>query len=110
MSEGGKPDLLGGNPPPKKDDPPEPPDRKPRKLICGACGCELAMDGTVLHSSTTWRELEKAQHTIADLQGRLDTAKQELEDLKAPKPHNGPPEKEHGEPDNIPPARSAFSY
>jgi hypothetical protein len=86
-------DIDPLNPPAPPNNPPlEPePERKRRKVVCEACECTLAMDGGVITVSKKWKDLRDAERTIADLQGRLDTKTQEVEDLKAAghKPPNG---------------------
>jgi hypothetical protein len=95
--------------PPK--DPPadsEPKGRRPIRVRCDFCECELGADGGVLKTSEKARTLERAEREITDLQGRLETAKQELEDLKAPKPPS--PEQTNGPSQDKRPAKSAFSW
>lgn len=84
-------DPLGGNPPVPPVPEPELEPRRRKKVVCEACECTLAMDGGVITVSKKWKDLRDAERTIADLQGRLDTKTQEVEDLKAAaqKPPNG---------------------
>jgi hypothetical protein len=75
-------DPLAGKPEPTPTPEPEPQGRK-RRIVCDFCACELASDGGVLKTSERAKKLERADKEITDLQGRLDTKTQELEDLKA---------------------------
>jgi hypothetical protein len=89
--------------------PPEPEKKgRPVRVRCDFCECELGADGGVLKTSEKARKLERAEREINDLQGRLATAKQELEDLKAPKPEV--PEPINGPAPDKSPVRSAFTY
>ena len=87
-------DPLNPKPDPQPD--PEPQPKRRSRIVCDFCGCELAADGGVLKTSERAKQLERADKEITDLQGRLDTKTQEVEDLKAkldqPKPPNGSPE------------------
>jgi hypothetical protein len=95
---------------PPKDALPEPETkgRRPVRVRCDFCECELGADGGVLKTSEKARTLERAEREINDLQGRLETAKQELEALKAPKPE--PSEPTNGPSQDKRPAKSAFSW
>lgn len=91
------------------------PARKQR-ICCDFCQCELGADGGVLKTSDKAKKLEKADAEISrlkkdieDLQGRLDTAKQELESLKAPKPDTGDPKVDRPKADHAP-ALKSFAY
>jgi hypothetical protein len=94
---------------PPKLDPPEP-ERKgrPTRVRCDFCECELGADGGVLKTSEKARKLEGAEREINDLQGRLATKQQELEDLKAPKPPS--PEPKNGPAKDNRPSGSAFTW
>lgn len=93
--------------PPKPEPEPEP--SRKRRIRCDFCECELASDGGVLRTSEKAKLLERAEREINDLQGRLETAQHDLEELRAPKPEPVP------EPTNGPapvnrPARSTFVF
>jgi hypothetical protein len=95
--------------PPNPPTDPEPRGRRPIRVRCDFCECELGADGGVLKTSEKARTLERAEREINDLQGRLDTAKHDLEELRAPKPDplnepKNPPKQDDG------PAKRAFSW
>lgn len=95
---------------PPRPDPPEPEPSRKRRIRCDFCECELAADGGVLRTSEKAKQLERAEKEILDLQGRLETAQHDLEELRAPKPESIP-EPQNG-PTRVPgaPAKSTFVF
>jgi hypothetical protein len=73
-------DPLNPKPEPSEPDPPR---GRRARIVCDFCECELASDGGVLKTSERAKTLERADKEITDLQGKLDTKTQELEDLRA---------------------------
>lgn len=74
------------NNPPRRD---PPPDNAPRKIVCSACGCELARNGEIVATGETYkkflkhdRDMEKKDEEIARLQSELTKAKDEIAALK----------------------------